>query len=500
VLEVADSKTGPGIELKEDFSNRYKRSVRPGPLGVTTKLSQGLGAIPDTIKNWVFNTFALLFYNQILGVDPFMVSVALAIAMVFDAVTDPVVGTLSDNLHTRWGRRHPLMLLASVPLGVSLFMVFAPPSGLAHSALFWWLTAFTVLTRGFMTLYFVPWAAIAAELSDDYHERTSVMAYRYAVGWTIGVSFPVITYTFFMAATPEFPVGQLNPAGYPAMGMLAGILMVLGALSTTLLTWKEIPYLRRHAGPLPGFGPMQILRELKSALQNPQFALIFIILLLSGAITGTTLNITIYMTTFFWGLSAEDLRWFALSAVGAVAAFPVVAAIQRRWEKRSILLTCYTLAVADGIVLVNLRFLDLLPENGQPALLVILVAVGVLSASIAVVQGVIGSSIIADLTDEQELRTGARQEGMFFAGVSFSGKAVSGLGTLMGGLVLSFIAFPTNLSPAEVPAEKIFQLGVVVGVLLPLLHFIPISLLLRYRITRARHAAIRAELEARRGK
>lgn len=276
--------------------------------------------------------------------------------------------------------------------------------------------------------------------------------------------------------------------------------MVFGALSTTALTWKEIPYLRRHAAPVPGFGLLQIFRELKSALQNPQFALIFVILLLSGAITGTTINITIYMTTFFWGLSAEDLRWFALSAFGAVAAFPVVAAIQRRWEKRSILLTCSILAVADGIVLVNLRFLDLLPDNGQPALLPILVAVGVLSASIAVVQGVIGASIIADLTDEQELRTGARQEGMFFAGVSFSGKAVSGLGTLLGGLVLSFIAFPTHLSPAEVPADTIVKLGVAVGVLLPLLHFIPISLIFRYRITRARHAQIRAELEARRGK
>jgi GPH family glycoside/pentoside/hexuronide:cation symporter len=480
--------------------HRYTRNARTRPLGFATKLSQGLGAIPDTIKNWIFNTFALLFYNQVLGVDAFMVSVALAIAMVFDAVTDPMVATLSDNLSTRWGRRHPLMLIASVPLGICLFAVFAPPVGLDHTALFCWLTTFTVLTRGFMTLYFVPWAAIAAELSDDYHERTSVMAYRYAVGWTIGVSFPVITYTFFMAATPEYPVGQLNPAGYPAMAMLAGTLMVAGALSTTLLTWKEIPYLRRHAGPAPGFSIGQAWRELKAALQNPQFALVFVILLLGGAITGTTTNIAIYMATFFWGLSSEDLRWFALSAAGAVAAFPVVAGIQRRWEKRTILLTCSILAVTDGVILVSLRFLDLLPENGQPLLLVILVSAGVLTSSIAVVQGVIGASIIADLADEHELRTGARQEGMFFAAVSFSGKAVSGLGTLMGGLILSLIAFPTNLSPAEVPADKIFQLGIVVGVLVPLLHFIPITLILRYRITRARHEAIRAELEARRGK
>ena len=98
-------------------------------LGARSRWSFGLGSIAYGVKDSGFATFLLLFYNQVLGMDPFMVSVALAIAMVFDAVTDPVVGTLSDNLNTRWGRRHPLMLIASVPLGICLFMVFAPPPG-----------------------------------------------------------------------------------------------------------------------------------------------------------------------------------------------------------------------------------------------------------------------------------------------------------------------------------------------------------------------------------
>jgi Na+/melibiose symporter-like transporter len=146
---------------------RYVRRERGGRLSFSTKLYQGIGAIPDTVKNWVFNTFTLLFYSQILGVDAVLVSVALALAMVFDAVTDPLVATLSDNSKTRWGRRHPLMLLAALPLGAALAAVFVPPSGLSHTGLFLWLLGFAVLTRGLMTLYFVPWAAIAAELSDD---------------------------------------------------------------------------------------------------------------------------------------------------------------------------------------------------------------------------------------------------------------------------------------------------------------------------------------------
>ena len=83
----------------------YHRAKRTTPIGFKTKFSQGIGAIPDTVKNWVFNTFALLYYNQILEMDAFLVSTALAIAIVFDAITDPLVASLSDNLRTRWGRR-----------------------------------------------------------------------------------------------------------------------------------------------------------------------------------------------------------------------------------------------------------------------------------------------------------------------------------------------------------------------------------------------------------
>jgi Na+/melibiose symporter-like transporter len=477
---------------------RYTRTARDGSLSFATKLHQGIGAIPDTVKNYAFNTFALLFYNQVLGMDPFRVSIALAIAIVFDAITDPLVASFSDNLKTRWGRRHPLMLAASVPLGLALYGVFVPPAGLSHDDLFWWLLGFTVLTRGLMTVYFVPWAAIAAELSDDYHERTSLMSYRFAVGWTVAVGFPFFVYSVIMPGTPEFPKGQLNPAGYPGMAGTAAVLMILGAVATTLLTWREIPYLRQHAGEVPRFSIAQPIREVREALRNRQFALIFTIVLIMSAIGGTTANINIYMSTYFWGLSTEDLRWFALSASGALIAFPLVAAVQRKWDKKTILLSCGVVSLVDGIALVNLRFLDVLPENGDPMLLVILVGMGVFAVALAVIQGIIGASVVADLLDDHELRTGLRQEAMFNAALSFSGKAVSGLGTLAGGLILTLIAFPANVEdPSQVPADAILRLGVVMGVAIPLLYLIPIALITRYEITEERHEEIRAALEAR---
>jgi Na+/melibiose symporter-like transporter len=385
------------------------------------------------------------------------------------------------------------MLAASLPLGLGIYGVFMPPEGLSDLGLVLWLLFFVVLTRTIMTFYYVPWAAIAAELTDDYHERTSVMAYRFAVGWTIGVSFPVFVYSFVMPGTPEFPVAQLNPAGYPMLAFCAAILRSGGALATTWLTLREVPYLRQHVIAPKGF-PNPI-KELVRALQTKQFSLIFVILLVSATISGSTRNLDIYIQTFFWGLATEDLRWFALSAMGAVLAFPLVAGIQRRWDKKQILILVSCLSLFDGMFIICLRFLDVLPQNGEPLLLIILVSAGVLAAGLAVVHGIIGASVIADTLDAHELRTGHRQEGMFNAAFSFAIKASSGLGIVMGGFVISAIQFPTGLSPTEVPGEIISRLGLVVGIAIPLLHIIPIAMLTRYTLTREEHARIRGELD-----
>ncbi len=472
----------------------YQRLKREGPLPISTKFYQGIGAIPDTLKNWVFNTFALFFYNQILEMDAFLVSVALAVAMVFDAVTDPFVGSLTDNLQTRWGRRHPLMLIASIPLGLCLIAVFMPPDDLSHIMLFVWLTTFTVLTRGFMTMYLVPWSAIAAELSDDYDERTSIMMFRFAVGWTFGAGVPFIMYSTVMANTDAFPVGQFDPSAYPPLATWTALIMISGALATTLLTWREIPHLRQHVAARPPFRFDVAVGDMVRALKNRQFALVFTIVFISAAIGGLTVNIGFYMQTYFWELTPADIRWFTIAGLGAIVAFGITGLLQKRFDKKHILLFCAIVSMVDSIMLVNLRFFDVLPDNGTSMLLIILVTASVFSAGIAAVYGIIGVSIVADLLDDHELRTGYRQEGMFNAGLSFSGKAVTGVGIVLGGLMISLIQLPIGVAPSDVSEEVIFRLGLVVGVLIPLLYIIPISLIPRYKLTRDVVLDIQAKL------
>jgi glycoside/pentoside/hexuronide:cation symporter, GPH family len=485
--------------MADSAAPAYHRRARAGRVPFATKLAQGVGAIPDTVLSWVLSTFVLLFYNRLLGVDPFLVSAALAAAVVADAVLDPLVATLSDNLHTRWGRRHPLMLLGAAPLGPVFCAIFLPPAGLSQIGLCLWLAVLVLLTRALLSLFFVPWSAIAADLTDDYEERTSIMAFRYAVGWTIGVAFPLFVFSWVMPGTPAQPVGQLNPHGYPVMAICAAVLMSGGGVLTTLLTRREIPFMRQHTVRPAPFHPAQVLKELFRALGNRQFALIFLIVVLTAAMDGTLGNFDIYMNTYFWGLNTEALRWFTVSAVGAVIAFPLIASVQRRWDKKHILLTVSMLNLANGMVTVALRFAGLLPHNGDPVLLVILVASDTFGNVVGVLQGVIGASVVADILDQHELKTGFRQEAMFNAALSFSGKAVSGLGIVLGGLILTLIALPPHAQPGEVPAGKIDLMGLIVGLCVPLFYLIPIYLIGRYRITRQAYAEIRRALDDRAG-
>jgi Na+/melibiose symporter-like transporter len=148
-------------------------------------------------------------------------------------------------------------------------------------------------------------------------------------------------------------------------------------------------------------------------------------------------------------------------------------------------------------LLVGLRLLDLLPKNGDPRLFAILIGMAIFGVAVAVVQGIMGASLLADILDDHELNTGFRQEGMFNAAISFSGKATSSVGIIMGGLILKAINLPPGAVPANVAPEVITRLGLLVGLCVPLLHIIPISLITRYKLTREAHAEVRRGLDQR---
>jgi GPH family glycoside/pentoside/hexuronide:cation symporter len=480
-------------------SPHYARAqTRAGRVPLSTKIFQGIGALPDTYKNFAFNTFLLFYYNQVLGIRAVLASAAIMVALVIDAIIDPIVGSYSDNLRSRLGRRHPLMYASAIPLGVFLFLVFSPPSGLSELELFAWLTTFAIAARVSMAFYLLPWSALFAEFSDDYAERTAIVTFRYLAGWIGGVAFAFCSWSFIFPSTPEFAKGQLNPAAYHLFAPVLGVLVAASALITTHFTRKEIPYLLQPAGDAVPFSLKGVLAEVLLALRNRDFMVLFITLLTASAIGGTVEALNIYMQTYFWELRGEDLRWFSLAIIGFMAAFAMMPLLQARFDKKRLVIAGLLFLLFNGVAMISLRFLHVLPHNGAPLLLPLLIANEILRIAIATVVGIMFVSMVADALDAQELNTGKRQEGVFSAALSFSVKATSGLGVLVGGVLLDYVvSFPRGADPKAVDPHLVTMLGAIAGIALPLLYLFPFSLVSRYQITREMHADIRRRLDER---
>ena len=156
---------------------------------------------------------------------PALVSTALAIALVFDAISDPLIGFFSDNTRTR-GRRHPYMYGAAVPVTLCYFFMESP-SQLSGDELFPFLVAISVLVRTLITVYEIPSSALVAEMTDDYDERTSLLSYRFFFGWSGGTIMATVATLVLLVPTADISDGMFNIAGYQQMGFVAADLSLL---------------------------------------------------------------------------------------------------------------------------------------------------------------------------------------------------------------------------------------------------------------------------------
>lgn len=471
----------------------FRRAVeRGGRVPTRTRIFQGVGALPDTFKNFAINTFLLLYYNQVLGLPALYVSAALFVALLVDAITDPIVGSYSDSFRSRLGRRHPFMYAAAVPLGLCIYLLFSPPD-LSDGALLAWLTVFVVATRVCMTFYYIPWSALFAEFSDDYQERSAIVSYRFFFGWVGGITFSFAVYSLVFPGSAEYPLGQLNPDSYRTFALVLALCVTTAVLVTTHLTRDQIPFLMQPQGEVVPFGLRRVLADVAMALANRDFLILFCAVLASSVVIGTNGALEIYMRTYFWGLDTGSLRWLSLSFTGALLAMLTVLPLQNRFDKKHLLVGCSVLLMVQGMLLVSLRFLDLLPPNGAPGLLGLLVADAVLRAYLATTALIMFVSMVADTLDVQELNTGRRQEGVFNSAIAFSAKATTGVGMLIAGALLdAVVLFPRG--GGSVGADVVVRLGIIDGFVVPMFNVVWMVLALRYGITRDRHEDVRRRL------
>ncbi len=452
-----------------------------------TKLAYGFGAVAFGVKNNGFDYFLLLFYSQVMGVDAPLVGLALLIALLFDAVSDPVVGYLSDNTHSKWGRRHPWMYASALPVAICYLLLWIPPSGLSGNELFPYILVLAILIRVCITLFEVPSSALSAELTQDYDDRTSLFSYRYFFGWIGGTLMATVALAVFLAPTETIPNGLLNKAGYGIYGIVASIVILVSILVTALGTHGQIVNFK-PAPPKRVMSLKRIFVEIYETLGDKSFLALFLTALFGAVAAGLSAGLTFYMSGYFWEFSTDQISFLSFSIIiSAFLALFLSPIISKRVGKKrgAIMVGVAAFTIAPSPVV--LRLLGLMPENGDPMLYPIVWFAFIAEITLVITLSILTSSMMADLVEDSEIRTARRSEGVLFAAVTFARKSVQGFGVLAASGVLALVQFPKGVAPGQVPEETIFKLGLFYAPLLFFIWMMAIACLKLYRIDRSTH-------------
>ncbi len=464
------------------------------PLTKRLKASYSIGSTAEALVITATTSFLLLFYNQVRGLPASHVGVALASGLFVNAVFDPLVGSWSDRLRSRWGRRHPFMFASILPAAALFWAVFNPPSISEFGQLAWLAVSNTLLLAA-MTLYHTPHLALGGELSDDYLERSSVMAYNTFCLWIGDTLGWLLSFRVFFAATEKFPNGALDPSRWPLFSgsIVVAIIALLGYSSWS--TRGRIPYLPKPAIGTPGFSARELLRDVGRALSNRNYVMLLFGLFFVSMMVGVRGGLWLYGATYFWRLTNDQISYFAIGSFsGYLCAAFVVKKLHARFDKRwtgAIALLFYTVGPAIPLALGWLGILS----TATPGLLWILVAFSVLQHAPYSVMTTTIYSALADIADENELKYGMRQEGILYSTRTFFGRVDQALGTAMAGLVLSIIAFPAKAVPGQVDPHVLMGLASAF-VLSTIPGLVAVVFYASLRVTKSTHDATRAALDA----
>jgi Na+/melibiose symporter-like transporter len=454
------------------------------------------GQIPEGVQSTAFGFFLLFFYNQVLGLSGFLASLAIVVALLVDAVSDPVIGSWSDGVRHRWGRRHPFMYAAAAPFSICFYFLFSPPAGLSETQVFIWLVVFSVLTRTTQSVYSIPHTSLTAELSTDYHERTLLSSLRSLLQSVGTLMVFLIGLQIFFGATPEYPNGQLNPAAYPRFAGMFSIVIFIGVLLTAYGTHSYIPYLPQANPNAHRFSLQQVMREAGMAFGLRSFKSVVLTAVLFGMTMGMVSALSIYLGTLYFEFSLELIGLsFPASILGSFLGAGLAAPLGRVFqEKKTLLMGGLIWYAVWNTLPIILSLLGLFPKPGDPLLFyLVMTSNAICSMGIGVLTVMIGS-MIADITDQHEEKHGSRNEGIYFAASSFAAKAIGGFGIVVSGVVVDLAGIQRNATVETINPESLRTLAMAMGPGVLLMIGVTVVAASFYDLSRAEHSRIRAAI------
>jgi GPH family glycoside/pentoside/hexuronide:cation symporter len=464
------------------LQRQARMSMIAGPLPSRLKLMHGFGAVAFGVKDGGFSFFLLPFYNLVLGVDAGIVGAALATALVIDAFADPLIGHLCDRTYTRWGRRLPWLYAAPVPLALAWVLLWSPPFTGVPS--YWEILALAVGVRLLLSACEVPSISMVPEITGDYVERTTLFRYRYLSGWLGGLAMSILAFTVFLP-TPE---SQLQPDGYAVFGMVGAVVIVVSVIGSALGQHRYLARLPDHAPP--PFSLRLAFAEIFDAFRERAFVIFACGALAAHVSAGLSLSITLYVTRYVWQFSELAFKLYPLAlGLSVVLMFLIVGPLHRRFGKpiSGAVGSLATLAIAGTPYVLLLA--GLWPPTGSVLSTGMFMGFMVAANTCGVVTIISATSMVAEIVEAFEERTGKRAEGTFYAGNWLVTKAATGGGILLTSLIVELIGLAPGTPQAAVAPDVVTRLAWSYLLVSAVLGLTAAFWLARFPITRADHEA-----------
>lgn len=442
----------------------------------------GFGDYSASAATTARTLFWFIFLTNVVGMRAFWVGVVLLVGRIWDSINDPLVGTLSDRVNTRWGRRRPFLLFFALPFGLffTLSFVIPPFPGEVGKAIY-----FIIIFLIFDTLYTlinVPYSALAPELSTDYDERSSL------AGWRISASIlaTLVTgalFTFF-AEDIFAPLFESLGPGYTITAAIWGIMLAIPPL---LLFFT----VREPTTHKPVTDPIRPWQTFKEVFANRPFRLAATIYLLSFAAVDVVLLIFVRYLIDYIRVDPgfENLLLGTLLGV-ALLSMPLTVFLMHRLGKRT------TYIVSMSYFTVILLLLGQVRPGGQYWILVAAVFCGLGYGAATAVPW----AIVSDVVEADELTSGKRREGVYFGYLVFFRKLAGAFSAFLVSLILDqagYLSSTTGTLPLPQPESALQTMRFVVSVVPAVMFALAVLVAWRYPLTRKMYNNIRRQLEER---
>ena len=464
----------------------------PEQLPTSTKAAYGAGNLAESAAHFLTH-FQFFYLNQVLGMRAGVVGGILFVATLADAIADPTVGSTSDRCFScpSYGRRHPFMVVASLPMSAALLFLFLVPPSVesgGEAMLAAWCLAFSILQRVSLTAFGVPHLALGAELTDSYIERSNIRAWSQLCG---ALGYESLACFAWFAIFPAYPNGQRDRRAFVPITLVGAAVSLSAMLYSALGTFDRVATLRPAVVDGHSTTFRRILCDLVDVLHIANYRRLLMGLMILFFFFGSG-ALGLYLQTFYFRLTPRQIGLMSITGVvSQPIAFLITSWMHARLDKPTTMWLTLLVGIVFARLVVNLKLLGLAPPEASKSLVALLLACGILAGVAFGAAQITVMSCLADVADEHELRSGRRSEGMLYAARLFFGKASGGVASAAAGAYLAWIGFPIHATPGTVPEALLLRLALYEG---PLMLVVALSGVCFYsQCGRSKDAPMRAQ-------